>query len=57
MLLLFAYIDVMAVKFFSPAESWLVNSNFPAYHPYARIHGRGIIGRELEERKGEGEKE
>ena len=57
MLLLFTYIDVMAVKFFSPAESWLVNSNFPAYHPYARIHGRGIIGRELEERKGEGEKE
>ena len=29
MLFLSTYIDVRTVKFFPPAESWLVNSNFP----------------------------
>ena len=28
MLFLLTYIDIRAVKFFPPAESWLVNSNF-----------------------------
>ena len=30
------YIEVRAEKFFPPAESWLVNSNFPSRQLYAR---------------------
>ena len=35
--LLSTYIDVRTVKFFSPTESWLVNSNFPRA---SRLQGR-----------------
>ena len=42
MLFLSTYIDVRTVKFFPPAESWLVNSNFPRK---SRMQGHHLSAR------------